>query len=364
MKEEFRRVRPSFPEPSELGYSSSDSNPAASDAAFEGLRRAPSERGDSRSYDGTQIQFRMGRSVKVSELLHALTFAKIEPLRTVGPEVEDEKFRPGSMLQRVAYGEGAAAVPEALEYGTDMEEVELPYVNNQLTPFQAIGLARLGVAVRAFRLDAKYSKRRSNAADDPIDWQLRVAASALLRTLDGMMGGTETQQGNFKSLIDLSGAPAEGYPSGRTQAAGSDLVADVLDLLNAVTPNGSGAGEGPHCLIGGPAVLKTLAMTDAGQRGLSGWRIDPRTGLLVYHFMGVPYYRTAATATSLYAANLGPTGLQLAYAEGTPDNFGVEIEKEPLAASRAAEQYVVHGAYNLVLWEQEALFELTGITNT
>ena len=85
----------------------------------------------------------------------------------------------------------------------------------------------------------------------------------------------------------------------------------------------------------------------------------------MFHYQGVPYFRsdvlTVTNTTSLYAANLGPTGLNLVFAHGSPESFGLAMDRVSATAGIAIADVLVHGAYALALWEDEALYEITGI---
>lgn len=82
---------------------------------------------------------------------------------------------------------------------------------------------------------------------------------------------------------------------------------------------------------------------------------------LLYHYLGVPYYRcniapAVASEHYLFAANLGPTGFALVHAYGSAATYGLEVEEERTNPGKAARDLIVHGAYTLALWDDGALF--------
>jgi hypothetical protein len=70
---------------------------------------------------------------------------------------------------------------------------------------------------------------------------------------------------------------------------------------------------------------------------------------------------TTAGATSLYAANLGPNGLQLVHAYGSGQTFGLQVDEEPTQSTTATHGLVVHGAWALAAWESSALRHFSGL---
>jgi hypothetical protein len=66
----------------------------------------------------------------------------------------------------------------------------------------------------------------------------------------------------------------------------------------------------------------------------------------------------------IYAANLGPTGLQMIHAFGTADTFGVAVQETPVTSATGTREVTVHGAWALVLWEQEGLAGVKDINLT
>ncbi len=190
-----------------------------------------------------------------------------------------------------------------------------------------------------------------------------MAAADVARSIDFLLGGNDgvgvTVTTGLRQLIDV-------YPARATDALLSPVAA-ALRCLASVCPNGHGAGEGPHCLIGNTDVLHAL-MASSVSIPECGWREDSRIGGLVYHFMGIPFYRVAATTDGtedprsvIAAANFGTTGLALVHAYGSADSLGIQIDEEPVHASTASASFLVHGAFALMCWEPEAFYACTNV---
>ena len=137
-------------------------------------------------------------------------------------------------------------------------------------------------------------------------------------------------------------------------------------------PNGSsGTGEGIDCFFAGILTLRRMMALAVTQSGFGEWKRDFRTGRTVFHYMGIPVYRTETNETDstnkggkLYAANLGPTGLQMIHAYGQSDTFGIAVQETPVTAQTGLREITVHGAWALVLWEKEAIMELNNFDIT
>jgi hypothetical protein len=214
-------------------------------------------------------------------------------------------------------------------------------------------VARIGLRVTGLKIDSAVAPALSR---DPSSWRVAAATNRLLQALDTMIG--QGIPGDvFNGLRDLAfGAGHLGDATSLTlEKAAANLLADV-------STTGNGCGEGAHCLIGNNAVLKALMLTDTAKGNAScGWKHDPRTGLTVFHYLGVPFYRSNITASPeegeyLFAANLGPAGLALVHAYGTAETCGLEVEQEPTNPALAARDLIVHGAYALVVWDPGAIF--------
>lgn len=162
----------------------------------------------------------------------------------------------------------------------------------------------------------------------------------------------------------MAGTSGIGY-SRTTTSSAANLQVNLTKAITSVTVTGTGAGEGANCLVGGPLALRALIGTAAGGSASSGWKEDSRTGRSVYHWLGLPFYRTDCDESGggrMYAANLGPSGLTLAYGAGTAETYGFQVDEMPITESSANREYTVHGAFSLVAFEAESIFELTGIS--
>jgi len=172
---------------------------------------------------------------------------------------------------------------------------------------------------------------------------------------------------DFKSLTKL----ATDHPA-RVDVTAFPTAAQAAALaMSRVCPTGNGAGEGPHCLVGNDDMLRVL-INSAFNASDCGWRRDARTGLIVYHHLGLPFYRAALPTTtvaeplsstsSLYAVNLGVSGMALVHAYGTAESLGLQVDDEPTQTSAATQGLLVHGAWSLVAWEPEAFFACTNVS--
>ena len=263
----------------------------------------------------------------------------------------------GQLAVLVKRAGGAVAAPGWYTSATTLPVLPfLPGAEDQLL------LARVGYRLQKLIVDDKVTP--DGTAHDAAYWKVLTAAYALLRELDNAIAtGT-----GVESVPRIRGLATLSASSGRTVALPtptSNLEPYVRRALGAITPNDCGPGGGPHCLIGSNKGMRRLMATAAGQSGSSGWREDPTSGQFVFHYMGVPFYRSdvgeTGSVSRIYAANLGPTGLNLVYAHGTPMSFGLEVDDTSATTGTAVEECVVHGAFALALWENEALFEVTNI---
>ncbi|MEZ4393202.1 MAG: hypothetical protein R3A48_19120 [Polyangiales bacterium] len=189
-----------------------------------------------------------------------------------------------------------------------------------------LGLARIGLRVTALKIDSAVAPSVSR---DPSAWRVAATSNRLLMTLDTLMGTTTA--GGFQSLGQLAALVDH------LDLAGAATLDDLaISLITSVSASGRGCGEGAHCLIGNNTMLTALAKTaTAKANGSCGWRLDPRTGLTVYHFLGVPFYRCDIAEDEghfLFSANLGATGLRLTmvHGYGTAETYGLEVDQEPV----------------------------------
>ncbi len=289
-----------------------------------------------------------GQTPRVSELLHAIPMVRVE-----GAAVNSS----GQLTVLVKRAGGAQAPPGWYTSATTLPLLPfLPGAEDQLL------LARVGYRLQKLIIDDKVTP--DGTAHDAAYWKVLTAAYALMRELDDAVArGT-----GMESVPRIKGLATLSSSSGRTFALPTpttNLEPYVRRALGAVTPNDCGPGAGPHCLIGSNKVMRKLMATSAGQSGSSGWKEDPISGQFVFHYAGVPFYRSNVDETGsvarLYAANLGPTGLNLVYAHGTTDSFGLEVDETAATVGTAVDECVVHGAFALALWENEALFEISNI---
>jgi hypothetical protein len=227
-------------------------------------------------------------------------------------------------------------------------------------------ISRIGVRFPALRLDTALAA--PTTAQSPRDVYMLNALTLSLRALDTALArGTGTapngQAQQMRGLSVMAGVTSIGY-SRTTPSSAANLQVSLTKAITSVTVTGSGAGEGANCLVGGPLALRALIGTAAGTSASSGWKEDARTGKSVYHWLGLPYYRTdcdESTGGTMYAANLGPSGLALAYGAGSAETYGFQVDELPITETSGNREYTVHGAFALVAFEAESIFELTGI---
>ena len=312
-------------------------------------------KGTTTTLDASRTLFRVRASTGISDVLHALTMIQVSPVVGEGPTTAGQPMRMFVDVQR------PAAVTAAASYDDSAGRAP-PALVDTLNAKVRFELARIGLQFPAAKIDSFATAR--NTAGNP-EWQTYVAIASVLRTLDSQIATGTLQVNTAQQVVGLGTLAAS-----NTFTAGAVAIEpNVRTLLSKVVPCGAGTGEGPHCLIGGPTVRRKLQATATGQNGLSGMKLDPRTNRILYHYMGLPYYQSTATPDSsntakLYAANLGMTGLTLAHAYGTPETFGLQCDEQPLAGATGLRQLIMHGAWALVLWENEGLAELTGIDVT
>lgn len=293
---------------------------------------------------------------RVPELLQALPMVKGYPLMDVGK------------------GTGVSTTSLKVQVQWPKELSPLKFYDLSNTPMPLDGdldaaftfnVARLGLVVNALQIDSAVGVRGSSG--NPLDQQVRSASVQTLRAIDGAIGGIGLIGGAaaFASLDTLAG------PSGlkRNADSSNNLEEDARRALAEICPTGGGAGEGPDCLIGSTFTMRALMATSSGQTGQSGWRRDLRTGLNIYHYMGIPFYRVGTTESeesttgALYAANLGVTGVCLVHAYGTADSYGLQVDENPFSSSTGTRQLLIHGAWSLVVWEPEAIFRINNTPN-
>ncbi|MBI5514554.1 MAG: hypothetical protein HY909_12340 [Deltaproteobacteria bacterium] len=224
-------------------------------------------------------------------------------------------------------------------------------------------MMRLGFRVDALQIDSLVA---SAASKNPSEWRVQGGATRLLSQLDTALGRGEITSG-FLGLDGLAvtlGTPAGGWDD------------YAIRLMQEVVASSRGAGEGAHCFLGNRDARRSLSLTPtARNNGSCGMRMDPRSGLVVYHFLGLPFYLVDTETvppvppevdptTSLYAAHLGPSGLQLIHGYGSFDTLGIQINEEPTISAKGARGFAVHGAWALGLGEPGALVRYTSLIVT
>ena len=304
------------------------------------------------SLDASRVQFCVGNNSKFSELLYAIPMIRGTPVQG--------NVLSSSSTELLVQVQSASSVPSAAFY--DLSSASVAAVTANVNAPVQFNVGRLGARVVVLAIDQRSTA--SGSAQDFAYLQTQVAMASVMRQLSSALATGTVASGSFAGFADFLST----YTSRVTPTSGS-LINDVTRLLRSVHPSGPTlSGEGPHCLIAGPRVREQLMLTSAGQSGTSGYRTDPRTGMLVYHFLGMPVYVTdtgeptvAPFVGNLYAANLGPTGLQLIHAYGSAESFGIVAEETPVPTATGRREITVHGAWSLVLWEPEGWAAVTGI---
>jgi hypothetical protein len=135
-------------------------------------------------------------------------------------------------------------------------------------------------------------------------------------------------------------------------------------LSGAVACNGEdGLGAGPDCFIVNGKGLELVQNEGFGWH-LTGWMPDRRTGQRVYHWRGLPVYRSnyansGATQTDIYAANLGRCGLELLHGVGSEDTCGFEWTEPERDVELGTVSKLYYGSFALVLWDTSALCKVS-----
>lgn len=303
--------------------------------------------------DASRTLFRVGQSTKVSDALHALSFIKGSPV--IGTITGSTQYTLESTLS--VQVQHVSAVEQPLAYGlqsNDVVNVASTLAGSSGPGIRTFNLGRIGGRARLLTIDQ--SVTAPGSTQDYADVQLQSAAIGILRRLDREIG-----QGQYSGSPSGFDGLSQLAPS-RIVSSTGDFAFDMRLLLASVTPNGSsGTGESIDCLFGGPLMLRKLMALSQEQGGIGTWAHDTRTGRTVFHYMGIPYYRTQTEEQEteagglIFAANLGPTGLQMIHAYGSAESFGVAVQETPVTSATGAREVTVHGAWALVLWEPEAL---------
>ncbi len=300
-------------------------------------------------FDGRGQNYFVGGGGKVSELVFGLPMVKGEELAVLST---------GELAILIRRSSAGGGTGTAYTSSTSISAITTLGTEAQLR------LARIGARLEDLIIDDRAAAK--DTAHQDLYWKAVTGATIVLRQLDTQLA---TGNGSAPNMLGLESLPS--IFTGRTaaEATSADFEKDVRKAIAAVTTNGRGPGEGAHCLIGNDRILRRLMAVSSGQNGDSGWRHDPRSGLVVFHYMGLPFYRTAIATTGippneetkLYAANLGPTGLNLVYAYGSPSSFGLALDDASSPSGQAVKDMFVHGAWALACWEGEAFFEITDV---
>jgi len=246
----------------------------------------------------------------------------------------------------------------------------IPTADPQAVPVAAnspkqIYLCRMGYFVPALKIDS--TAVAWTAAGNPSANRLPVAVTNLSAWLDYYLARGTTAPPEFLGLI------ARAADLGRLETPGAAIDPDVAARLavTAINPRGRGAGESADCFIANDRMVRSLMATSGGLTGSSGWRMDVRTGLNVYHYAGLPVYRCNLPdynenpeLSYLFAANLGRDGVCLVHAYGTADTLGIQVDEEPSAPQQGQVRYVVHGAWTLMVFDPGAIIGYANVNYT
>ena len=306
---------------------------------------------ESLTIDGSRNLYRVGASLgQKCDLLYAVPFIKANPVNASTDSAANALYS-----MKVTVQSQNAALPTTPGYYDNVSGANgMVEFTDGLASTDFL-LARIGLQFKVLKIDARAGAQ--GTAQDSYENRVYATSFAVLRMLD-----TEFAQGAGgaapQKIVGLSTLAGNALPAADIEIAARTLMANV-------TPNGTGAGDGIDCYFGGPGVMQRLIATPSGQRGMSGWKVDRRTGRFLYHYMGIPYYRTNTGNDSvsgpLYGANLGGTGLNIVHTDGDADSFGLTVDEEDMSGNRAQRVVSVHGAYALVLWETAGLKKCTGV---
>jgi len=309
--------------------------------------------GPGQAIDLSRTAFRVGGGTRVADLLYALPYVKATPvLGSLGSTTTD---------LRAEVARAADGIPGIVSY--DLESAAVSDTSRKLSPAQTFPLERLGGRARVLTIDQIVTP--GGTAQSYASYNVQVAAVAVLAALDKALA----QEANTGGSAGLKGLSQLGIENGATRVAASskDIERDASLALTSISCTDGAAGAGPDCLIAGRRVLRKLMASTSGRSGTSGWGRDVRSGRRVYHYLGLPVYRADIDETHttrmgrLWAANLGPTGLNLLHVHGTRSSFGLELQETPVTTATGAREITVHGAWGLMLWEPEALYEVNAI---
>jgi len=233
---------------------------------------------------------------------------------------------------------------------SSLQDATVASIDAQIFP-----ISRLGARVR---LPA--GENADDARQGIVRFRIEAAITAILTSLGRMIvdGSGAGKPAQFKGLAALC---AE---NGTTAQSTGDVDADAAEALLRIATRSGGGADGPHCLLGSQRVLRRLMASPVGRSGSSGWKRDLRTGRVVFHYHGLPFYRVAddlSKSGRLYAANLGPNGLQLLHTEATRDSFGLAFTDTPPQSPPGIREVSISAGYALLLPDRHSLFEVTKI---
>jgi len=318
--------------------------------------------------DFSRVRFSSSLQTRpVGELLQAIPLVKGAPIIS---EYTGSEGITNKISVQIQYLNADDVPEEAPLYDTGTNAP--PSVATGLGATEIFYLARLGVYVPATKIDSFAVAREAtgNPASNRIATAVHQVLAGLNLLLGSGTGGAQPTVSSFRGIVQLA------TDLGRTEAASAGLEVSAQYVLSRINPRSRGAGAGPHCLIGNDKMMRSLMATSSGTNGTSGWRHDPRSGLVVYHYQGIPFYRadipdqinpmppppTDTTQGYLFAANLGSDGLHLVHAYGSAESLGVQIDEESTAAEKAQGRYVVHGAWTLITFDPGAIFGVTNLS--
>ncbi len=312
-----------------------------------------------RQMDLSRTMFRAPLNVPVGEFLQAIPKVKGAPVISklgIGGET--------TLYVEIQYAQLPAIFAVSPIYNNLALPDPAPVPTAALGPKQ-IYLARMGYYVPALKIDS--TAVAWTAAGNPSANRLPAAVTSLCAWLDYYLARGGATPPEFLGLI------ARASDLGRLVTPGAPINPDVAAGLavTAINPRDRGAGASADCFIANDRMVRSLMASTGGLTGSSGWRVDARTGLNVYHYAGLPVYRCNLPdydenpeLSYLFAANLGRDGVCLIHAYGTADTLGVQVDEEPAAPQQGQVRYVVHGAWTLMVFDPGALIGYANVNYT
>ena len=280
-----------------------------------------------------------------AELLAALSFVRPSAVSTTltaqgqtTMKVKVQRFVGEDQGANPAFDQGNPPPPTAFDLDDEKE----------------FTLQRMGRTVATYASDLHAAE--PGAAGDARQSQALAAISQLLYWMNVWLGGPLAGQVGFKSVLQLA---EEASRTDKSTALNVDVASQRL--LTEVWTRGDGAGDGISCLLGNDRMLRSL-MINAGDTPNCGYGEDRRSGMTVYHYLGIPFYRVpfpdkvsdGIVDTSkgwLVGANLGPMGMQMIHVTGTSESRGIQRDVQPLDAAAGTVVQLVQAALTPVLWD-------------